>query len=87
MPQTTYKTLEEYAEHVRREAFRLVASLCRELGPEHPASVRASALCTEAANLVCGRQMEAERAEVDALDLSTLPPVFEDSAHDPFGDE
>lgn len=87
MPETTFATLEEYAEHVRIEAFRLTAALCRELGPEHAASQRAAALCTEAANLVNGRQMEEERAEVDELDLATLPPVFPNGQFDPFGDE
>lgn len=67
-----FKTLEEYAEHVRQKTGRLGAMLMRELGTEHPASIIAVELCASAAKIITGKEMEREHAEVENLDLSAL---------------
>jgi hypothetical protein len=85
MPQ--FETLEEYAEHIRRTTTHLTAELFGKLGTEDPTALRVALLCEEAAEIVTGRQMEQEQAEVLELDLAKLPPVFADGRRDPFGDE
>lgn len=85
MPQ--YKDLDTYAEHIRRATAHLTAELFRKLGTDDPSALKVARLCEEAADIVTGRQMETEQAEVLDLDLSKLPPVFADNRRDPFGDE
>jgi hypothetical protein len=86
MPEFT--SLEDYAAHIRRTTGRLSSQLFRELGTSPPAALAVAALHEEAADIVTGRQMEAERAEGDDLDLSKLPPVFaRDEAASPFDEE
>lgn len=70
-----YTTLENYAEHIRREMHRMIVLTGTALGTDHPAFALAAELCTEAAGIVNGSQMERERAAIETLDLSTLPPV------------
>jgi hypothetical protein len=69
----TYMSLEDYAEHIRRKMHRLMTLTGTALGSDHPAFVMAAELCTEAAGIVNGTQMEQERAGLEALDLATLP--------------
>jgi hypothetical protein len=71
-----YHTLEEYAEHIRRETGRLSYEVFRTLGTEHPIAAKVCELCSEAAAIVTGAQMREEHAAVDNLDLSLLPKPY-----------
>lgn len=57
-----YSNLESYAEHVKDETCSLLAMLCRDLGPEHRATIKALELLTEAGGIVHQRQMQQEQA-------------------------
>lgn len=66
-----YNSVEEYAAHVRSVSSSVLASMCRHMGPEHPAVQRMADLCTEAAAIVQQNRMQQERAGGN-YDLSTL---------------
>jgi hypothetical protein len=69
----TYKTVEEYADHIRIEHVSIMHLLMGALGPEHRATVKVCDLLNEAVQIVNGSEMEQERAGLDDLDLATLP--------------
>ena len=58
----SYNSVEEYADHVRRETSHVLASMCKYMGPEHPAVKRVADLCTEAATIVNQTKMQQEQA-------------------------
>ena len=66
----SYNSVEEYADHVRRETSHVLASMCKYMGPEHPAVQRVADLCTEAANIVNQTKMQQEQA--GGYNLTTL---------------
>ena len=67
----TYKSVEEYAEHVRKETAGILGALCHRLGPEHPAAVAVGGLLTEAANIVQQNKMQQEQ-QASTYDLGAL---------------
>lgn len=83
-----FETMEEYAEHIRRETCGMIRPLFKALGTDHPTALRVAELCTEAAQIVTGKQMEEEQADVENLDLARLPvPMFASDPDDPYRDE
>jgi len=70
-----FETVDEYAEHIRRTTGRLSSQAFSALGTSHPIALAIAALHEEAADLLTGREMEREHAEIEHLDLSALPAV------------
>lgn len=66
-----FNTLEEYAEHVRRETGRLQSRLA--FGHHDEAAEIAATLCQQSAAIVQQRAMEAEASAPDRYDLAALP--------------
>jgi len=60
----------EYAESVQEQSHTLMVMLCRELGPEHRATIKVLEMLTQAANIVQGTRMQQEQA--DGYDLKAL---------------
>ena len=58
----SYNSVEEYADHIRRETSHVLASMCKYMGPEHSAVKRVADLCTEAATIVNQTKMQQEQA-------------------------
>lgn len=82
-----YASVEEYAEHIRRETGRLMASLCSDLGPQHPSTVKVLELLGEATNIVQSRQMAQEVSAQDRYDLNSLPPPSDEERPEWLTDE
>ena len=86
-----YKSLKEYARHIRQESHDIMASLCRSLGPEHPTTLKALALVTEAAEIVkeqregTGEQEVVAAGDYDLAALGYDPYVPDDEG--PFAGE
>jgi hypothetical protein len=78
-----YSSMEEYAEHIRRECNRIMGAAAAGL-PQR-AGALAAALCTEAAGIVQAKKMEIEQAggydlaalRVDAASASNSETPFE----------
>jgi hypothetical protein len=66
----TYTSVEEYADHVRRETSRWLGAMCNRMGADHPATIAMAELCTEAATIVLQQKMRQERA--GGYDLAAL---------------
>ena len=64
--------LEIYAADVHSQTHTLMVMLCRDLGPEHRATIKALELLTQAADIVQEKQMQREQSAPDRFSLATL---------------
>ena len=68
----TFETVEEYARMIHAQTHKVL--FCLLSGDMEEARRRVSALCSEAGGIVQAAKMKQERAGMETLDLSTLPP-------------
>ena len=64
--------IEVYAADVHSQAHTLMVMLCRDLGPEHRATVKALEILTQAADIVQEKQMQQEQTAPDRFSLANL---------------
>jgi len=65
-------SLEVYAADVHSQTHTLMVMLCRDLGPEHRATLKALELLTQAADIVQEKQMQREQSDPSAYDMTGL---------------